>query len=348
MELKDILNADLGEVGQWIGRGFTWWVDELRSLVPVRLREGLSRQPRYEAEYDPSASIWRYWRDGRLVELAAAPRGSAARVGLVLTEGAALSREIDYPLLPLGDLKRMIGLDVDRLTPFRADEVLTDVEVVRRDAGAGRQTASLGVLPKGSAVEALDRARSQGLEPIALRARTPDGEVRYDFLPAFLASEGASPSGRRLLYWQAAVVGLLLINILALVFRDVSDVNALDQAVQAQQATANIALRLRQNIERENARRQALLERRARTEPLRILSAVTKALPAGVFVQRLEWNGQSIRLAGMKSITFDVPAAIRGSSAFTNPRTLAMDAQTRTGTGEPFDVVADAEKRPGS
>jgi general secretion pathway protein L len=233
MELKDVLNADLGEIGQWIGQGFSWWVEELGALVPAGWRGGLSRKPRFEAEYVPAASAWRYWREGRLVELAAPPRGAAARVGLVLPEGEAISREIDYPLLPLGDLKRMIALDVDRLTPFRADAVVTDVEVVRRDAQAGRQTISLGVLPRATAAAAIERARAEGLEPVALRARTADEEVRFDFLPGLLASEGAAPSGRRLLYWQGAAAALILVNVLALVLRDVSDVNALDQTVQA-------------------------------------------------------------------------------------------------------------------
>ena len=346
MELKDILNADLGDVGQWIRQGFAWWIDELNSLVPEGWRANFSRRPRFDVEFIEQPPGQRFWRDGRLVELAAPPRGAAGRVGVLLDQTQVLSREIDYPLLPFNDLRRMIALDVDRLTPFRADSVVTDVEVIHRDADAGRQTVALGVVPRAAAAEAAARARAAGLEPVAIRARTGEGEVRFDFLPALLAAEGVAPSGRRVLYWRAAVVALLLINVFTLVFRDMADVNDLSQTVGSQSATANVALRLRQNVERETARRRALLDRRARGEPLRVVNAVTRALPNGVWLQRLEWNGQSIRLVGLKTAAFDVPAAIRGSPAFTNPRALAMDVSTRSGQGEPFDVVADAEKRP--
>jgi general secretion pathway protein L len=345
MELKDILNADLGEIGQWIAQGFAWWVDELASLVPERWRSGFTRRPRYEAEYLGETSGWRFWRDGRIVELNDPPRGSAARVGLLVSPAEALSREIEYPLLPFNDLRRIIALDIDRLTPFRADSVVTDIEVVDRDAEAGRQTVALGVMQRSTAMAAIERAYAAGLDPASMGARTDDGEVRYDFLPALKASDSASDAGRRRLYWQVAVIVLLVLNVAALVLRDVSDVDHLRQQVDDQQATANIALRLRQSVERETARRQALLARRTRGEPLRVVNAVTRALPTGVWVQRMEWNGQSIRLVGLKSGAFDVPAAIRGSPAFTNPRALAIDAQAHTGQGEPFDVVADAEKR---
>ena len=105
--------------------------------------------------------------------------------------------------------------------------------------------------------------------------------------------------------------------------------------------------RLHRRVETEEARRRAWLERGRRSDPLRVLDRLSLALPAGAWVQHLEWNGQTLRLIGFAHRDIDMAAAIRGSGAFVNPRALTAPGAAGGGAAfAPFDITADARPEP--
>jgi Tfp pilus assembly protein PilN len=146
-------------------------------------------------------------------------------------------------------------------------------------------------------------------------------------------------------YWWVAVAALVLINLGVLIGRDMLDVSRLRAAVDDQRGAVDAALALRRRVEKESAQRQDLIVRGGRNEPLRMLSALTAAIPPGAWVQHLEWNGQTLRVIGFKSGDVDMAAALKGSPAFTNPRAATFDAASRPGGAQPFDVTVDASKK---
>jgi Tfp pilus assembly protein PilN len=113
------------------------------------------------------------------------------------------------------------------------------------------------------------------------------------------------------------------------------------QAVDGQQPVVDAVQRLRRRVETEDAARRGLLVRGRRGDPLRMLNALTQAIPAGAWVQHLEWNGQTLRIVGFKRQDIDMAAAIRGSGAFTNPRALTAEPATGATSTRPFDITAD-------
>lgn len=350
MTLQELLNADVRSIGGLVRQALAWWIDELASLLPAPWRDRLSSRPKLLAQAPPPGGGWRFWKNGRPVAVADIARAARGEAGLILAPGAALVRELRFPRLPLADLRRMVAMDIDRLSPLRPDLVHFDVAVLDRDAGAGAQRVLIGILPRAAAERALEQARVAGLVPVALAAGAEDGSAahRFDFLPAVRAAAGETAGGAARRYWWAAALALLVVNIAALVGRDILDVSRLHRTVAAQHGAVSAALQLRHRVESEDAQRRELVARGQRNDPLRMLDAVTLAVPPAAWVQRLEWNGQALRIVGFKSAEVDMPAAIRGSPAFTNPRALTTDAPVRLGYGQPFDITADAGKRPHS
>jgi len=367
MTLQELMNADVRAIGGLVRQGFAWWIDELAAMLPRGWRSLFSSRPKVLAE-PLSAGGWRYWKDGR--SIAADGPGGALRsqVGLLLPPGAVLTREVQFPRLPLADVRRMVTLDLDRLSPLRPELVYVDVEVVDRDAAEGRQTVLVGVLPRAVAARHLEAARDAGLSPKALSAAVPRASppeslqqslqqspqqspfespaIRFDFLPAVRRASGeAAPGGASRLWW-AAVAALIVVNLGVLIGRDILATSRLRDAVGAQRGAVDVALALRRRVEAETVLRQELVTRGMRNEPLRMLGALTTAIPAGAWVQHLEWNGQTLRVVGFKSAEVDMFAALRGSPAFTNPRAAGADAAPRAGAGQPFDITVDAGKRP--
>jgi Tfp pilus assembly protein PilN len=131
-----------------------------------------------------------------------------------------------------------------------------------------------------------------------------------------------------------------------LVVRDMVDVSKLQRLVDDQQGAVAAASQLRRRVQSEESQRQDLIARQMQNDPLHILDALTRAIPASAWVQRLEWNGQTVRIVGFRTGEADLPAALRASSVFSNPRAASGEAPAKSGAQPPFDITADAPRRP--
>jgi general secretion pathway protein L len=347
MTLQELLNADVNSIGLWARQGFAWWIDELSTLLPVNWRDWFSSRTRRLVE-PMSPSGWRQWQNGRLLTPTQAERAAKGGVGLILPADAVLLRRLEFPRVSLSDVKRMVALDIDRLSPLPGDLVYHDVEIVDRDAGDGKQTVLLGVTLRDTAARYLEEARDAGFEPVAIGAARGDGAAsyRFDFLPALRQSMGQNDGGRVLLYWWAAVAVLLVLNLAGLVVRDMLDISRLRHAVDDQQTAVAAASQLQRRVQTEDVQRTALIARQMQSDPLHVLDALTRVMPASAWVQRLEWNGQTLRVVGFKNNDTDLMAALRASPVFINPRAASPDTQAKPGaSAPPFDITADISKK---
>ena len=337
MNLKDLLNADLKTVGQWAREGVAWWLGELAAMAPPGLRRRSSR-PSLIAEPRPDGGF-RFSQDGAPV--AVAP-GSARPVDLVLPASEVLVREMELPLLSPRDTRRMVALDLERLSPMPAEAVFFDTEVAARDDVRRRQSLVLGVVQRQAALSALERAQAAGLVPASMGAAEPGGGRRFDFLPAVRHALGERAQTSRLPLFWAITAGLLVLNLVVLVMRDSADVSAMRRVVESQKPAVDAAQRIRKRVEDETARREALLRRRAQSEPLRLVNAVTLLMPPGAWVQRMEASGRTVRVVGYKPPAADLMAAFRASPVFANPRSQTVDVSAPGANGtQPFDIIAD-------
>jgi general secretion pathway protein L len=269
-------------------------------------------------------------------------------VGLILPAGAVLIRRLEFPRVPLSDIRRMVALDIDRLSPLAPDLVYHDVEIVDRDVGDGKQTVVLGVTLRETAARYFAQARAAGFEPVSIGAARADGVAyRFNFLPALKASLGETGGGRVALYWWTAVAVLLVANLAGLVVRDMMEVSRLRRDVDDQQTVVAAATQLQHRVQGENAQRADLIARQMQSDPLHVLDALTRALPPSAWVQRLEWNGQTLRVVGFKSGDADPLAALRASPMFINPRAAGPAPQAKPGVSPPFDITVDVARNGG-
>jgi general secretion pathway protein L len=348
MTLQQVLNSemDFASVASLARRGLAWWGEELAGMVPARWRGSFTARPRLFAEHLAEGG-WRVWRDGRLAADRLTASEAKRPVGILMSSTGVLVRELEIPRVPRADVRRMIALDIDRLSPLKPDLVYFDVEVLDPGGSGPRQQVLLGLAPRAAAA-AVEEARAAGLRPgrLSISLEDRDGPPRFDFLPQVQAAAGErSVTPRRAWAWGAVAL-LMALNLALLVARDIASVSDLRRLVEAQQPAASAAMRVRAAVDGEEARRRNLLARGAGSDPLAVLNAVTQAMPARAWVQHLEWNGRTIRIVGFKTGGLDIGAAVRGSGAFANPRADAADAGARNAAGQPFDITADARPRP--
>jgi Tfp pilus assembly protein PilN len=102
-------------------------------------------------------------------------------------------------------------------------------------------------------------------------------------------------------------------------------------------------MRLRDQVQKEAARRVALLKQQKQNAPLPIMEAVTEALPDGAWVQRFEWNGKTVHIRGSRKDVPNMLAKIEASPLLRNARSLTADPRTAMSATGSFDLAADRE-----
>lgn len=134
-----------------------WWKEPMRDLVPASLRPFGRAWRRVlvavvEVADEPSAKLFLQGRNGEIAlgqyglngtglreALARLPKTQRKAAMLEFPADLLLERGIVLPQTAEQDLRRVVAYEMDRLTPFRADEVLWTCMV---EAGSGPQPAS--------------------------------------------------------------------------------------------------------------------------------------------------------------------------------------------------------------
>ena len=340
MNAKGILNMDMETAIQWLLHFWRWWSNELTGMLPPEWRERLTRRNQIVAEMKGDALVYRNAETGQII--AGKPRG---RVTFLMAPSQVLMRELELPLLPMSDVKRMIALDLDRLTPFQPDQIYFDADIVARDAENGRQQVAVGVLRRDAAVQILSDVHSRDLTPAALGVKPQDGAwaPKFDFLAAMREAEGGGAAQRRSVYWWGGVAALLILNFAILTWRDSASLDQLRQAVESQSAPVAVAMRTRDRVDREAERRAQLLDAKEKLSPLPVLDAVTAVMPQDAWVRRFEWNGRSVHVIGGRKTSQDILARLEASPVLRNARSLSSDNRVDAAGYQPFEMSAERE-----
>jgi general secretion pathway protein L len=197
------LARQLGVSGFW-----SWWQGELAALVPAGPRAAWQRRRlRPVLAFDGQrATLWRAAvRDGRIAmveeaainlegdaaEVAAAgravlARGAAAQgrtpVTLALPPRAVLRKQLLLPLAVEENLRQVVGYDLDRHTPFKADELYFDARVIERDPARNVVRVDLAAARKSIVDPLLRHAESWGASVNAVSAETALSSTSYQLI----------------------------------------------------------------------------------------------------------------------------------------------------------------------
>ncbi len=167
-----------------------WWARQLLALVPRRWRsdaivaDGLVVSVdggRDGSEFDLILRRRRLetWL-GRFRMDVAGERAARAALGkrprrVILRPGpnAVLQRNVVLPLAAESEISRVLRYEMDRLTPFTADQVFWSATVQRRDRATGRLEVLLTLSPKALLQPVLAALHRIGVAPTAIEGNEP-------------------------------------------------------------------------------------------------------------------------------------------------------------------------------
>ncbi|MES2022120.1 MAG: PilN domain-containing protein [Pseudomonadota bacterium] len=342
MNARVLLDADMQTIGRWLVQAGRWWLQELRSFVPVRLQrshKGNGPKVRYQA--------------GKLVPVArpgasripAAPK-AGARAIVVVPNGLCLSRVIMRPPLGNHDLQRMIALEADTLLPIPAGSAVLAGRAAGPAAVPGKILVEVAALPIDEARAIVAAIAAAGIVPLAIVSDQTAGDpTPLDFVSGMQEHGLLAPRRSATPFVWAAVALLLLLNIAVWIWRDTAQVARFEHIVAEQQPAVTIAQTIVRRTDQDRRIIGQSRSLRRSHDPLRIMIDVGAALPTGAWLQRYVWDSATIRLVGYRPAKMDVATALRRSARFVEVRATSDETQAALPIGEPFDISAKVAPR---
>ncbi len=292
-----------------------WWREGLYACLPPRLRRRLDplATPLVLEIEGREARFFQQLEDGRrelghfsVDELQADPRLLAAvRQGgkslvLRIPRNWLLLKKVHFPLAVRENLPRVIGFEMDRLTPFTIDQVLYDYRTEAVKQATGELAVELAVLPRKRLHEWLQALAGAGLRPAIIDAA---GLWRKANLLSPAERPRASRAQSALNIGLAAAVTLLILAALLIPLwqkRTIAvDLNDRMHRVKQQ---AQVVLAIREKLDRNSELLAAVPEKRAERQPVvEVLREVTELFPDHTWVQQLELRENRLEIRGMSN-----------------------------------------------
>lgn len=313
-----------------------WWGSELRALLPASTQQALAGGAEWYL-LERRGDTWQLRRAGKSEALAqwsdaddpamqqqamrqalAAVDPQDLRLALCLPAVAGLRRTLALPLAARDNLAQVVGFEIDRQTPFRAEQVAMDVrEHAGQPAGEGRFAAELIVLPRATLDPLLERLAALRIRVDAVDLLTADGQrVGANLLAPAQRPRRSDPRRRLNLALGAGCVVLLVLVLGQWLHNRQLALDAMQAQVDAMRADAQQVATLRQQLQDNAGAAGFLAQKKKDTVPvLALLDEMTRRLPDTAWLERFSldasgqigFQGQSVQAAKLVDALKDSP-----------------------------------------
>ncbi len=298
-------------------RFLAWWLGELASLLPVRLRAQFARaRPAVHVEIGDAEAVLDSIKGGarrrlggadltdgtggrdevnRLIQQA---RLGNAQLAVVIPSAKALRQVIELPAPAAENLHEVVAFEMDRHTPFKAEDVYFDCRIVGGEPRHGRISVDLAVVPRTVADNALGVVRGWGLEADRLEVGGTDAGA-LNLLPAASVPGRGSASRRVSLMLAACAAGLMVLVVYMPLWRQQSQLSLIEIQLAEARADAVAVDRLKARV-KDLATRGSFFAGRKATVPTvtEIVREVTALLPDDTYLLQFGLRDDQLAVSG--------------------------------------------------
>lgn len=337
-----------------------WWIGQLSDCIPKEWRRAATSMPDCltvtptgpvrSGVTAVSVSLWSKNRETSLGEfriidngLAGVPNPARLPVVLRVADSDVLCKTIALPAATERDLAQVLGFEMDRETPFAADDVLWGYRLTDRDRQRGQIAVRLRLISRAQLAWLLDAFADAGI--LLARAEIAGGIDDGLVLPVDANGAQLMPRGRtRFLRWASAALCLVFATlVIASPFiRQARDLAKVDREIAASRGAAEQAGHLRNDIDRlAGAGTVVQKERAAAGDPLATLAALTGALPDDTYLTELQQQQTKVTFGGRSTTASQLIGAVAKSNELHNPVFVAPVTRMEATHQEVFSISAD-------
>jgi len=377
MSLADVLTPTLSRLQARyeqspLPRFLGWWLGELRALLPKRWRDRLAVQ---EAELwlsidgddlrvervisgVPAEAVRLPLQPidelpDRLDQLLGDRAGSLRRT-LLLSSAQTLRRRLTLPPVSRDKLRTMLAFELDRQTPFRAEQVVFDSRVLPHAPDARQLPVELVLVLR----ETLDQ-QLQFLGPLATTLDAVDvRDADHRLGCNLLVPERRRRRDARGRWINAAMIAASIVLVVLAMGQVVENRRAavieLQETIDRQRSAARGVAQLRAQLDEAIAAANFLAVQKAqRPSMLKLLAELSELLPDHTYLERFSTSGGSLSMFGLSDQAAGLIEQLQRSTMIRNPSLAGAinpdprskkDRFTITAELVPVDQVAVAEE----
>ncbi|WP_158801559.1 PilN domain-containing protein [Acidisoma sp. L85] len=344
---------------------FTWWAQQMRSLVPAPLasRGGWRSVVILEPTEEPEAtsfgaggfrlSLRRRGRETGIGYFACSPEGLAAarracgttrrrrNILLRLPNGRILEHRLTVPATAEAHIGRVLAYEIDRVTPFSESEVFWDWVIEHRDRNRSRLLVRLFLIPRAALIVLRTELEKARLHLAAVEGHGFYGDLRR--LPLSVRTPARQRLERPVLRCTVGACAALVIVALVLPFvRQQLRLDRLDQRVAELQPKVSEVRLLRKRIAGQAAGSEVFEAEEAEVgRPLDAIATITKVLPDNTFLTALNLSQRSLGLTGQSGDAAALIAALSRDTEIHTPSFAAPVMTAPSGSGSLFVIRAE-------
>ncbi len=348
-----------------VPRFLAWWGGELRACLPLRWRQRFRVSERsilLRREGDELAVLAH--REGvseELGRLAAIPPEALpaalnelldedsreARRILLIAPQAVLRRTLHLPVAALDNLSSVLGFELDRQTPFRADQVHYDSRVLPHEPDARQAPVQLALITRERLTKELADIDGLASTLSAVDAADAHGaRAGFNFLPPEQRARRNHTFG-----WLMAGLAMVALFFLWLGMNRIIDnraeaIERLKAEVDAQRNEARAVARLREELDTAAAGANFLaVEKASQPSMLLLLDELTRRLPDDTFLERMSVARGELTMAGQSTQAPKLVELLQDAATFRSPALSGPIQPDRSGKDR-FNIAAKFGAQP--
>jgi general secretion pathway protein L len=321
------------------GEFFRWWAEELRNAMPAKLRARMQYARRkllmeasdgeWVLSIDDTESIQSLdslsieqdaqLQQQRVRELLQQYELAEVSRDLLLSEEVVLRTEVVMPLAAEANLRQALAYEMDRHTPFQAEEVFYQWRILSRDREAGQLHFELYVTPREPVEAHIELLKRLGLAPTGVDVAGDDGPLGINLLPVDVRYHLVRQQVR--VNWMiGAATGLLLVFVMmqSLWLRE-HQIQIVEEAIEDVRAEALAVQQIRKQIDDATEAAGFLQSHKIQNGyKVKVLTELTRILPDDTFLDRLSLHAETAQMQGKSSNAQSLIELINDSPFFKN------------------------------
>ena len=218
---------------------------------------------------------------------------------LLLDAAGVLRKEVRLPLAAESNLGQVLRYEMDRQTPFRAEDVYYDWKVIGHDKDADQVLVDLVVVPRAEIDSISEKLSARGLGVFGVDVIHEDKALGLNLLPRDRRVKVINRKTRLNQYLAAGSVALLAIFMVLSLYLRSHQVQEYEEAIEAVRSEALRVQRIRDQISDTMESAGFLAQRRNKTPlAVEILADVTRTLPDDTYLDRLVVGDSTVQMQG--------------------------------------------------
>ncbi|MDH4019120.1 MAG: PilN domain-containing protein [Xanthomonadales bacterium] len=345
-----------------VGQFFDWWMEELRNAMPSELRTRMQYARRkLLMQISDSELVFSIDNADSIQSLESLSINQDAQIqtqqvrdllhrhelgevhrDLLLSQEIVLHTDVLMPLAAEANLRQALAYEMDRHTPFSADEVFFTWRNLTRNRDAGQLHFDLYVTPRETVESKIEQLKRLGLAPTGVDVATPDGPMGINLLPEALRYHIVNKQVRLNLVIAAVAVFLMILVMAQSLWLREHQLEVIDEAIENVRAEAMAVQQIRQQIDDATEAAGFLQNRKIENGyKLEMLAELTRILPDNTYLDRLSMNEGTTQMQGKSGNAQSLIELINNSPQFENASFRGPTRLDNRSGKEIFDLSAD-------